>query len=198
MLKRLSALVMILTLFGARVGSQDAFALTTPSFPSCANPQGNLHVSYSQGAHGIVGSSAEYRGSDTVYTLTGDTFMQCFCPDNGQTGIQTNWWKIPSLLQDEIQILKNDGWIYIPNGSLWGLEGVAYAAKNSDYSCRGGVGGSQSNASLVSTISTSGLAGTGGSAQIFALIVSGLLCLFTGLRLRRKSRRSKRLRLRLA
>ena len=72
------------------------FAISTPSFPSCANPQGVVRASYSEGVHGIVGSSATYTGSDAVYTLSDDTVTQCFCSVDG-AGIQTNWWKASSL-----------------------------------------------------------------------------------------------------
>lgn len=197
-MKRIAiAVLTAVSFYQLTLGSSLVYAVTVPSYPNCISPQGNVKVSYSSGTHGIVGNTGEYRGSDAVYTLTNDTLAQCFCPDSG-AGIQTNWWKIPNLTAEEIQVLKNQGWIYVPNGALWGLEGVPYLAKNSDYSCKGGVGGSQGGTSVVGSAGRANLAGTGGSAQIFALIVSGFLCLFTGFRLRRKSRRSKRLRLRLA
>lgn len=187
MLKRFAIVFLILTIFYMGVGSSSAYALTLPDFPSCVSPQGTLRVTYSQGNHGIVGRATEYRGSDSVYTLTNDTLMQCFCPDSGQDGIQTNWWKFSSLTFEELKTREADGWILVPNGALWGLESVPYLAKNSNYSCRGGIGGPGGEINrLVSTAEASSLAGTGGSAQIFALTVTGFLSLFTGLRLRRK------------
>ena len=112
-------------------------AVITPSFPSCLNPQGTTKVSYSSGSHGIVGTTAEYTGSDTVYTLSSETQVQCFCSEQGD-GIQTNWWKINSLSQEEIDQFVKLGWTYIPSGANWGLDESSYLAINQNYSCGGG------------------------------------------------------------
>ena len=107
----------------------------TPTFPLCANPQGVIRVQYGEGTHGIVGDPTSRTGSDTVYTLSGETLTQCFCSIDGD-GIQTNWWKVSSLETDEVNILLTQGWHYIPNGALWGLEETPYLAINSPYGCK--------------------------------------------------------------
>ncbi|MBP7927533.1 hypothetical protein KAZ57_00075 [Patescibacteria group bacterium] len=112
-----------------------------PSFPFCQNPQGVVKASYSSGTHGIPGDSANYTGSDAVYTLTDETLLQCFCAEDAD-GIQTNWWKVSSLSIQDIEYLESLGWVYIPDGSLWGLDNAPYVAKNNDFSCNtGGQGG---------------------------------------------------------
>ncbi len=109
--------------------------VSTPTFPICTNPQGVIKVSYSEGVHGIPGDSKTYTGEDTVYTLTNDTLTQCFCSDDDEKGIQTNWWRASSLSSEEIDYLRNLGWVYIPNGANWGLSESPYMAKNTIYSC---------------------------------------------------------------
>lgn len=137
MLKKLSIVLLQIVLLFAVVGAVNA--ATPPDFPLCSNPQGTLKVSYDSGTHGIVGGTSG-TGSDTVYYTGEDTLMQCFCSTNG-SGIQTNWWKISSLTQDEIDQLKKLGWTYIPSGANWGLDDSSYMAKNIDYTCGGGGGG---------------------------------------------------------
>jgi hypothetical protein len=127
--------IILFTIIFLLAGSK-VLAVETPNFPACSNPQGTIIVSYNDGAHGIVGSTAHYSGSDKVYQLDTSTLQQCFCSADGQ-GIQTNWWKISSLEPEELQILKNEGWIYVPNGALWGLQETPYMAINSNYSCLG-------------------------------------------------------------
>lgn len=109
-------------------------AVTAPNFPSCLSPQGTLRVYYPDGTHGIVGSSSEYVGSDAVYEVSDTTLIQCFCSVDGE-GIQTNWWQASSLTDDDVNILKSQGWFYVPNGSLWGLASSPYVAQNLRYSC---------------------------------------------------------------
>lgn len=127
-------IAILLAIFGLFFGSRQALAIDVPNFPTCSNPQGTIKISYPDGTHGIVGDSNQYTGKDTVYQLDNGNLSQCFCSASGQ-GIQTNWWKISSLDSEQIQILKNDGWFYIPNGALWGLEEIPYMAINSNYSC---------------------------------------------------------------
>ena len=105
-----------------------------PSFPSCKSPQGALKVSYSSGTHGVPGDYATYKGNDAVYTLSESTLTQCLCTTDGQ-GVQTNWWKISSLSFEEIEALKKLGWIYVPDGSLWGLQEGPYMAQSGYYNC---------------------------------------------------------------
>ncbi len=136
--------------------AHSAFAFTTPSFFSCLNPQTSPVISNQAGTHGVVGSSQTYTGMDSVYPQQGKTdllssslVVQCLCPDNG-SGIQTNWWDVSQLSSDDINALESEGWIYIPDGSAWGLNPVPYLAQNIDFSCmsssQGGVlGGNNTN-----------------------------------------------------
>src|SRR3989344_2848335 len=172
-----------------------ALAVTIPSFPSCLNIQGELIVSYTTGTHGIPGDSATYTGSDSVYKLTEDTLTQCFCSVNGD-GIQTNWWKVSSLSDNEITDLKNQNWIFILNGSLWGLDDAPYMAKNSNFSCQttsptptptssssSSSSGSSSSSSSSSSSGSSGsvqAASTGSVGQVLGLATTGnILTIYT-------------------
>lgn len=110
------------------------YAVNAPNFPLCANPSGQVIVHYDNGTHGIAGSSGTYTGSDTVYNVGETQVTQCFCSTDG-SGIQTNWWNASSLSEEQVAILKSQGWIYVPNGNLWGLSSDPYVAKNSTYSC---------------------------------------------------------------
>jgi hypothetical protein len=124
----------LVSIIGLFINVQSASAVTVPTFPSCLNPQGTLKVSYSDGTHGVVGDTKTYTGYDAVYKLTDNTLVQCLCPKDGN-GIQTNWMKASGFSQSEINTLKNDGWVYIQNGSAWGLDNEPYLAKNIGYSC---------------------------------------------------------------
>jgi len=155
-----------------------ALAVTTPTFPECANPQGTLLVSYADGTHGIPGSPTSYTGSDAVYRLSDTSLSQCFCSVAGE-GIQTNWWKVSSLTESEIAVLKSEGWTSIPDGSVWGLDPGQYMALNSNYAC-GGIGGGD-----VLGITTGGdilgLATTGNIATIYTVFSLALILLGVGI-----------------
>lgn len=161
----------IFSLILFKVFTKDAFAIDIPNFPSCNNPHEYVRVYNATGNHGIVGSNSTYSGSDTVYDIGNSNHYQCYCSDSGQQGIQTNWWKISSLDQNQINQLLGLGWHYVADGSAWGLESGNYLAINSNYSCRGGevLGISKSMGEVL------GLAYTGGTSQILSLFgLSGL------------------------
>lgn len=126
--------------------AKTAYAVTTPNFPSCVNPSGSLIVNYSSGNHAIPGSSTSYSGTDKVYNLGDGNFLQCLCTVNSE-GIQTGWWKVSSLTEEEIGKLKADNWFLIPDGSLWGLDKNTYMAKNWSYSCNGSSSSTSSSSS---------------------------------------------------
>lgn len=111
-----------------------ALAVDAPQFPSCINPSGSIIAHYDEGTHGIAGDSGTYVGKDTVYDLGNNRVTQCYCSTDGK-GIQTNWWNASSLSQDQVEVLKKQGWHYIPNGNVWGLTADPYLAQNSTYSC---------------------------------------------------------------
>jgi len=161
--------VILLAVFFSFVSSGSVNAAQTPSFPSCVAPQGVLKAQYSSGTHGIPGNTDEHRGSDSVYQVSDTTLVQCFCSENG-SGTQTNWWKVSSLSQNEIAVLKSEGWILIPDGSAWGLDQGEYLTKNSSYQCSssGGIGGPVAGAGQVL-----GLATTGNIAIIYLLFILG-------------------------
>ncbi len=173
-----------------------AEATSTPTFPSCVNPQGTVKSHYATGTHGVPGQYEEKRGSDTVYQLSGnDQVMQCFCPENGN-GVQTNWLKASNYTEEEIKVLKNEGWIYIADGSAWGLDPRPYVAKNRDYSCKSTVtptpsqNNSSSNSSSNNVGSTNplqsvlSLANTGNISFLYSLIVIGTVSFIAGFLLR--------------
>lgn len=178
------------------------YSQTIPSFTSCTNPQGSIRADYPSGTHGIAGETATYSGKDTVYTLSGSTLTQCFCSTNGD-GIQTNWWKASSLTPTEISILEREGWIYIPNGVLWGLDQGPYMAKNSTFSCPSSSSGGSSSTTSSSNTSESrvggasatndntnnvlGLAATGNIQMLLFFLFGGFFFLFLALFLKRRN-----------
>lgn len=172
--------------------AQIVHAQNIPQFPTCSNPQGSTIASYASGQHGIVGQSSLVSGSDNVYKVTDNTVLQCFCPDSGD-GIQTNWWKFADLTEEYIQDLKNQGWIFVADGSAWGLDPAAYLAQNMNYSCKGsststgtGGGGSVLSQAASTTGSVLGFAGTGNSTNIYLLFAAGVSALLIGFSLARK------------
>lgn len=205
-------IVVSIALFGIMLISTPAVhALTTPSFPSCLNPQGTLKVKYDNGEHGIVGKQGTFSGSDAVYITSDSTYTQCFCPLDGN-GVQTNWWKFSDLDPDEVKSLTYNGWTLIHDGSLWGLTSDQYLATNTAYSClargggsnngsggssssSGGSGGGSSSGS--SSSSNNGIGGIGGGEilglaftgdviVLYGLAVIGAVSLLTGAVMERK------------
>ncbi|MBI4067573.1 hypothetical protein HY407_04265 [Candidatus Gottesmanbacteria bacterium] len=171
------------------------YAIDPPIFPSCANPPGDVRVSNSSGNHGILGLGS-LSGSDTVYNLEDGNILQCFCAENG-SGIQTNFWKISSLSQEEIDQLKSLGWTFIPSGSIWGLSNEPYMAINSNYSCRGTTTTTTTTTtnpgSTGSVLGTSaaagdvlGLAATGDSILLYGFAILGFSSLSLGLYLKKQ------------
>jgi hypothetical protein len=106
----------------------------TPDFGTCLNPQWSLtQTNYnSNNGNGVVGIGS-FSGTDKIYA-SGGNVLQCLCTDNGE-GYQTNWLKASGFSSSEIQNLKAQGWIYIADGSQWGLSNTAYLAKNISYEC---------------------------------------------------------------
>lgn len=162
------------------VSARPVFAVETPNFPACSNPEGTLIASYDSGVHGVVGGTS-YSGNDKVYKIDEDRLVQCLCTTDGK-GIQTNWWRASSLNQEEIKILENEGWIYVPNGTVWGLEDSAYIAKNINYSCLSdnGTGGGSSSSSSSSVGQVLGLAFTGNIKLIYSVFALGIISLLYG------------------
>lgn len=103
------------------------------SFSSCANPSGEIISPKSNGEHGIAGYSNTVDGEDTVYSLSSTQVLQCFCNANG--GIQTNWLNAKGMDAKALQSYESNGWIYVPDGSMWGLSEDSYLAFNLSYNC---------------------------------------------------------------
>lgn len=193
------AILSLITLFTAST----ARAVSDPPLFSCLQPIGTLTTSYSSGTHGIPGDPRTYTGSDRVYSIDQIHVLQCFCPSDSDNGIQSNWWRVDDLTQDEIDFFVRRGWVYIPNGQPWGLASAPYLVKNDSFSCdepgRGGNGG-QSNGSSSSSnpgsssdsvgrggavLGADSLASTGNSQKIALLYVVGTLSALLAYRLGR-------------
>lgn len=191
--------IVLLTFVSSAVFTPRAtFAAEIPPLYTCIAPTGTLKANYSAGIHGIPGDTNTYSGTDKVYTISDDYAMQCFCPEGG-TGIQTDWVKATEFSTEEIKIYTNSGWMYIPNGSPWGLQDAPYLAKNSSYACKssGSGGGSSSSSSSsgvggASSSNTSGgsvlgLATTGNTPFILSVFLSGIALISSGILLRKKA-----------
>lgn len=190
--------LIVLTLFG----TSNAFAISdTPQFPGCPNPGGTQISGYTTGSHGIVGQPGVFTGSDNVFKIDNTRTVQCYCNENGNSGIQTNWWKVTGITQDEINIYKNLGWSFIPDGSVWGLDAEPYLAININNACSGQVGGT-TNSSSSSSTNNSGIGGGDvlGAYTEFAntgtmgiiILMFGLGFILIGASILSKSKTSKR------
>lgn len=180
--------VLIMPLVTAKASASDV-----PSFPSCVNPQGTVISQFNSGTHGIVGDMSTHAGSDSVFQVGSTQVLQCFCPSSGGTGVQTNFLNAKGFSNNQISSLIAQGWIFIPDGSVWGLTSDAFLAKNQDFSCAsqfGGIGGGEvlgsSSSSSSSTSPVQGvlgamsLAGTGNLQFIFAVFCFSFLLTLIG------------------
>ena len=189
--------------------AQPVFAVTIPNFPNCPFPGGDQIANYDSGYHGVPGDNTSYTGADQVYQLNENQVVQCLCTEEGR-GVQTWWWKQPSLTAEKESVVNKQGWVRIPNGALWGLDSTIWFAKNTYYSCKGdkgGMNGSSSDsaggsdssssgssestaggalgASLGGVLGASTLAGTGSYGKIVGYLALGFVALMIRNRLRR-------------
>lgn len=132
-----------------------AEAATAPQFPSCENASGTVIAEYDTGVHGIPGKTGTYTGSDKVFVVTEDQILQCYCPDSGSQGIQSNWWKYQDISESDLKIFIKTGWVHILDGSLWGLDNSSYLVQNIPFSCSGTGGSSDSQDDSDSSSSSS-------------------------------------------
>lgn len=159
-------LVSFLMLLGFLATASSVSAVNDPPLFSCTAPVGTITAQYNSGVHGIAGSTATYEGSDVVYTIDEKYVLQCFCPSTGSTGIQSNWWRIDTLSESERESFIRRGWVFIPDGSKWGLQASEYLVRNAEFSCAGvGGGSSSSNGSSNSSHTSSNDAGVGGGSS---------------------------------
>ena len=191
------------------------YANNVPEFGSCVNPQWsqtqvNTLTDPNGPKHGVVGV-ASFIGTDTIYK-SGSNAMQCLCTDTGE-GYQTNWLKASYYSHDQIESMKAQGWIYVPEGQDWGLEKGPYLAKNASYTCTvctptptgtvtptptsvpgptptpgvtTQVQGASANNS--SSSNNSGLASTGNALVIYVSLIAGAAALILGMVLRKFSK----------
>lgn len=177
----------------------------SPSFPLCPNPGGSQTSGYTTGDHGIAGKPGVYNGSDSVFKIDDNRTVQCYCDNTGNFGIQTNWWKVANITQDEIDTFKNLGWIFIPDGSIWGLDPVPYLAFNSNNTCSGQVGGSSTSSTSNSSTSSNSTQSVGGGDVLGAytefantgtmgiiVLFFGVGCILIGASILTKSKTSRR------
>ena len=144
MINKLLITLFLVVVFAVSV--KPVFAVSLPDFVSCVNPQVAASQVNNGSNHGVAGQSNAYSGTDKIYNLQNGNVTQCLCTDGG-SGIQTNWLKVSQLSESDIDSLKIQGWVYIPTGSLWGLDDAPYLAKNSDFSCGGSSNGSNQRSS---------------------------------------------------
>ena len=180
------------------------YANPVPEFGSCLNPQGTKTQENHGSNHGVV-NVGTFSGVDSIYSSNGNT-MQCLCADNG-AGYQTNWLKASNYSHDQIDSLKAQGWIYVPEGKDWGLDQGPYLAKNETYTCTvctptptvtptgtvittpgptetPGVTTQVQGASANNT-STNVLASTGNALVIYISLLAGAVSLILGLLLKK-------------
>lgn len=161
--------------------TQPVFAVSTPDFGSCVNPQVSASQVNSGNNHGVVGRTTTYAGTDSIYKLSNGNVTQCLCPDNG-SGVQTNWLKASNVSSSDVETLKGQGWEYVVTGSAWGLDDTPYLAKNSDYSCKATGGGETKTSPVL------GLAKTGNMLMIYGFLTAGLTALLSGMMLKKFSK----------
>lgn len=153
-----------------------ANSASAESVTSCLNPTGTTKVSYPGGEHTIAGETTPRTGSDTVYTLDADNLMQCFCAENGD-GVQTDWIRISGMSDEDIKVKKSQGYIYVPNGTAWGLDDAPYLAKNTDFACKSKDSGSSNNNSSSSSSNNNSSSSNNNSSspvgQVLALASTG-------------------------
>ncbi len=163
-----------------------AFALTLPTFPACETPHGSVLASNGQGNHGIAGSNSDHTGTDIVYSVSGKAqATQCFCGTDSH-GIQTDWLNVTGYSDGDLDFLRRSGWVFIPDGKLWGLDSGPYMTHNSNYTC--GTGGAVLGISDPGG-EVLGLADTGTARQNL-IAAAGLSFIIAGVFLVSKSRRS--------
>lgn len=135
-----------------------------PGFSSCPVGSETIKADFPVGEHAIVGVTGLQSGSDKVFSIGDNNFVQCFCPAQG-SGTQTNWLSAGNINQVDRNNLITQGWVLIPNGADWGLDPQPYLAKNMDFSCNGGsVQGSNSTSGGSGGNSSGSSGGSGGSS----------------------------------
>jgi|SRR3989344_2425443 len=183
--------VLFIALFLAKPVYAQERSLAVPPQATCITPTGKKIVTYLEGIHGVPGNLAAFTGSDEVFNLGNNDALQCFCATNG-TGVETIWWSsFTGLTQAEIDNFVAQGWVFVPNGSAWGLSQKPYLAKNTNFFCSPPTTTSSSPSGPSQTSTTPGdvlgiqtLAQTGGKGLITLLIFGSTAWLLLGILLR--------------
>lgn len=185
-------LIFILIFLAFLLSAAAAFAADPPLF-SCENPVGEVTASYSSGTHGVPGDTTRYYGSDDVYKIDDIHTLQCLCIQDRDTGIESNWWKASSLSPEERETYVRRGWIFVEDGSRWGLDKAPYLVKNDDFSC-GGRGGrdndddddKKESKSIGEVLSATTLAATGDTKTLLFFALGSVLFAWATYRLSRE------------
>lgn len=147
---------------------------------TCITQTGEKIATYAEGIHGIVGDFRTFTGRDEVFALGNEDALQCFCATDG-SGVETIWWS--SFPEDSVDELTASGWIFVPNGFLWGLAAKPYLAKNTNYTCsssvQGGTVQSTSDSTSGDVLGISTLSATGNFASRILMIL-GLILMGAG------------------
>ncbi len=111
-------------------------------FPSCPNPGGTVRGGYDTGTHWIPGYSDLKTGSDYVYDIGNNNFVQCYCPEgakdtynNINNGLQTNWIKADKISDAQRGYLLRTGWKLVEKGEEFGLPAGEYLYFNQPFAC---------------------------------------------------------------
>lgn len=179
------------------------YANSVPEFGSCVNPQWSKTQENHGSNHGVV-NVGTFSGVDSIYASGGNA-LQCLCTDTGE-GYQTNWLKASDYSHEQIESLKAQGWIYVPEGQDWGLEKGPYLAKNASYTCTTctptptptSIPGPTPTPSVTTQVqgasanntssNAGGLASTGNALVIYTSLIAGAVALILGMVLKKFSK----------
>jgi hypothetical protein len=113
--------------------------IAPPTYQKCEEalliPTNNF-VNYGLADYGVPGKGV-IRGVDKVLFFGDKQQLQCFCPQTGNIGTQSDWWNASKLSNEEIQTFKNQGWMYLLPGKDGNVYKIPYLVRNRDYQCKG-------------------------------------------------------------
>lgn len=116
---------------------EDAMCIP-PDFPTCESKIFTASGDHDHSENGnfyIIGVGWR-QGTDDVYRLMDGNFLQCYCPTNGGTGIQSDWWNasLEGLTPEEINKYKSEGW-FEEQGSQRNLPNYTFLVHNREFNC---------------------------------------------------------------
>ena len=109
-----------------------------PSFPTCESKIFSSNGDHDHTVNGnfyVIGVGWRF-GTDDVYTLSNGNYLQCYCPNDRSTGIQSDWWNADNadLSDEDISFYKSHGW-FEEQGKDRNLPDNTFLVKNRDFSC---------------------------------------------------------------